>query len=156
MRLIVLCLSLALLLAACRDDERAEILAGSWLCAAEPPDYALERSVTYSVDGSLSGRAELESTDDGEAVSMQITFSGRWQLSGDTLTEEIETQRLMRFARDGTNVPLAELPPGFIGGVETALAGRASTYVIERLTDAELVHHDSQAGVETVCERLEA
>ncbi len=150
-----LALACLLALSACREDPQAALLAGAWLCAAEPQDYAMERQVTYGADGTLSGRTQVESTDDQTPVAMQLTFAGTWSVSDGTLTEELDTHRLMRFARDGQNVPLAELPAGFITEIESTLAGQAARYGIVTVSAEELVLRDALEGVETVCERVE-
>ncbi|WP_074257292.1 hypothetical protein [Vannielia litorea] len=145
---------LALLaLAACRDDPQAALLEGAWFCASEPPDYALERQVTFAPDGRLSGRTEVQTTDAETALDMHFAFSGTWELADGLLAERIETHRLMRFARAGTNVPLAELPAGVLGEIEGALARQSAAYRVETLTAEELVLRDTAEAVQTVCER---
>lgn len=148
-------LLLAATLSACRHGISEELLAGTWLCTAAPPDYAMERTVTYSEEGELSGRIALQSNDRKEPVGMEITFKGTWTLTGDVLTEEIESQRLMRFARAGKDVPLGELPAGFVTRVESTLATRSADFKIDELSEKELFQHDMAAGVETTCKRPE-
>ncbi|MCO6384239.1 hypothetical protein [Oceanicola sp. 502str15] len=142
-----------LVLSACREDPQATLLAGNWLCASEPHDYAMERQVSFAEGGKLSGRSEVESSDDRTPVAMQFSFSGSWEVEDGTLTEWLDTHRLMRFSRDGANVPLAELPSGMITEVETTLAGQSAAYRIESLTAEALALRDTVEDVQTVCER---
>ena len=145
-----------LALSACREDPRAGLLSGSWLCTAAPVDYSMAREVTYAEGGDLSGRIEIESTDGETPVAMAFAVDGTWQLDGDVLTETLETHRLMRFARNGDNVPLVELPAGFIGDVEGALAGGATVYMVETLTEQALALRDDVTGVHSTCIRPDA
>ncbi|WP_213544185.1 hypothetical protein [Vannielia litorea] len=155
LRNIALVLLAPVLVAACRDDPQAALLEGAWVCTSDAPDYALTRQVSYAPDGTLSGRTGVESTDAEAAVAMQFAISGTWAVTNGTLSEKLETHRLMRFAREGKNIPLSELPTGFITEVESTLAGQAAQYQIVTISAEKLVLSAVAEDLKATCEKEE-